>query len=202
MGLIPTITCRRCKREYSAIRGRCPHCGTRKTKQSERTPTTTAGTRTGTAANSRVNSNAKWQMIFGLVLVAAVIIAVIAIIMISTGGEKPAKTTPPPEVTVTPPPTATPIPTPTPTPTPTVNSITITCFGVEKKDFSADIGEETQLGAIVYPMDVAAEVEWSSTNEGIVTVSDTGVVVGVSSGTASVVAECGGVKQECIVRIR
>jgi len=202
MGLIPTITCRRCKREYSALRGRCPHCGTRKTKQSERTPTTTAGTRPGTTANSRVNSNAKWQMIFGLVLVAAVIIAVIAIIMISTGGEKPAKTTPPPETTVTPPPTtATPIPTPTPTPTPTVTSITITYYGAEKTDFSAPVGDETQLSAIVYPMDIAATVTWSSTDEGILTVSSDGVVVGVSKGKASVIAECGGVKQECIVYI-
>ncbi len=28
MSVIPKITCRRCGREYSGLRSRCPYCGT------------------------------------------------------------------------------------------------------------------------------------------------------------------------------
>lgn len=201
MGLIPNVTCRRCKREYSALRGRCPHCGTRKVKQSERTPATTAGTKPGTSANNRMNSNAKWQLIFGLILVAAVILAVIVLIVVSTNDDDPAKPTPtidPSTVTSTPLITAP--PTLPPEPTVSITSITISYYNDPKESFTAKVGEsDVPLTATVYPLDANAVVTWSSTDESVIKVSSDGVVTAIGSGTASVIAECGGIKAECQV---
>ena len=200
MGFIPQITCRRCKREYSALRGRCPHCGTRKAKQSERTPVTTTAASQGSRANARVNSNAQWQMIFGLVLVAAVIISVIAIVLVSTG-EKAVKADPTPDpsmVTATPAPT--PTATPTPSPTPSITSITIAYANQATTGFTARVGDaDVPLTATVYPLTEDAVVIWSSTDESVATVSQDGVVSAVGSGVAHVMAECGGVRAECKV---
>ena len=43
MGIIPRVTCRRCGRQFSGVRNRCPYCGTRRIKQSDRVPGTTPG---------------------------------------------------------------------------------------------------------------------------------------------------------------
>ena len=42
MSFIPEITCRSCGKKFSALRGRCPHCGTRHVKQTMRTTPATA----------------------------------------------------------------------------------------------------------------------------------------------------------------
>ena len=78
MGFIPQTTCRRCQRQFSVLRARCPHCGTKRTEEGGRTQPTT-----GEVQRSAQNPNAKWQMIFGAILLAAVIIAVIALVSIS-----------------------------------------------------------------------------------------------------------------------
>ena len=83
MSVIPEVKCRRCGQSFSALRSRCPNCGTRRVAQSGRTPAATPGTVKGTAAYERAETNTKWQMIFGLILVVAVILAVI--VMVSTG---------------------------------------------------------------------------------------------------------------------
>ena len=87
MGFIPKTTCRRCFREYSGLRSRCPYCGTKKVKDSTRTPASTDSTVRGTAANSRAAANAKWQMIFGAIILAVVILAVIVLISVSISGD-------------------------------------------------------------------------------------------------------------------
>ena len=43
MSFIPRVTCRRCGRQFSGIRGRCPYCGTRRVRQSDRVPNPTPG---------------------------------------------------------------------------------------------------------------------------------------------------------------
>ena len=83
MSLIPEVKCRRCGESFSSLRSRCPNCGTRRVSQSGRTPAATPGTVRGTEAYERAAVNTKWQLIFGLILVVAVILAVI--VMVSTG---------------------------------------------------------------------------------------------------------------------
>ena len=75
MSFIPRVTCRRCGRQYSGLRGRCPYCGTRRVKQSDRVPATSASTDPGSAAGERAASNSRWQLIFGGILLLAVILA-------------------------------------------------------------------------------------------------------------------------------
>ena len=101
MGMIPEVKCRRCGETFSSLRSRCPNCGTRRVAQSTRTPGTTPGTVRGTASYERAETNTKWQMIFGLILVVAVILAVIVMVSTSLDGADnvPSKVTPPVAVT-------------------------------------------------------------------------------------------------------
>lgn len=203
MGFIPEITCRHCGKKFSAIHNRCPHCGTRRVKQSSRAPSTTTSAKQGSSANSRASVNAKWQFIFGCVLVVAVIAAVIVLISASLGaGSKEPVPTPTPSMPVdTPTPTPTPPPTPTPSPTPNVSSITITWMGNALTEFTQPMGSTIDLDAVVYPIEVEAEVEWSSSDEGIFTIDQNGVLTPVSSGWANVIAQCGGITATCRVYV-
>ena len=123
MGFIPRVTCRRCGRQYSGLRGRCPYCGTRRVKQSDRVPATSASSDPSTPAGERAASNSRWQLVFGGILLLAVILAVVVLVSISLNGSVNGgtrTTVPPisePPVTSTPYiPTSTPQPTPTPDP--------------------------------------------------------------------------------------
>lgn len=199
MSFIPQTVCRRCKREYSVLRSRCPHCGTRKTSQSERTPVSSSATKPGTSASNRRDANSQWQMLFGLILVAAVIIAVIVIIVVSTKEpkEEPLPEPTPPVETVAP----TPPPTPSPPPTAEIVSITISYYNSPRTEFSAHIGDQVPLNATIYPLDAGATVTWRSTDESVVTVDSDGLVTAVGSGNATIIAECNGVQAECKVGI-
>ena len=77
MGFIPRLTCRRCGRQYSGLHSRCPYCGTRRVKSSDRVPSPTPAMNPGTDAARRAGTGTKWQMIFGAILLGAVILAVI-----------------------------------------------------------------------------------------------------------------------------
>ena len=201
MSFIPRITCRRCGRQYSGLLGRCPYCGTRRVKQSDRVPAPTPGMNPETNAARRAGVNTKWQMVFGTVLLAAVILAVIVLVSSSLNGgilSTPSPTLPP----VTPPPSSTPTPTPTPSPTPVLDGIEITFFGEKATDFSMDMGKTIQLQAIIYPLDITAEITWSIEDEEIATVDETGLVTAVSPGMTNVIAECYGVSASCIVRVK
>ncbi len=205
MSFIPTVTCRRCGHQYSAIHRQCPKCGTRRSQQSGRTPAGTPSTVKGTAANGRAAVNAKWQMIFGLILVAAIIIAVIVLVSVSLNGadSKPAATTPPPSQSAAP---ASPSPSPSPSPTPNVTSLKIRYYNEERKEFAVSIGgTPTPLNAEVYPKDVEAKVEWTIADESIATINvkDDGTVevTGVKSGNTTLTAACGGVTAQCKVYV-
>lgn len=174
MGLIPRVTCRRCGRQYSGLRGRCPYCGTRRVRQSDRVPATSASTNPATGAGERAASNARWQLIFGGILLLAVILAVVVLVSISLNGATSpgAKVTPPPntEAAATPSPT----PSPTPAPTPTVDSVTIYYNGAPADDagysMRPDWGTLT-ISVVVFPqtVDVSSGIVWSSSDESVVT---------------------------------
>lgn len=202
MGFIKKNICPNCSAEYSALRPSCPACGTRKPQPSSRTPAATDSVRQGTEANARAEENTRWQLIFGLCLVAAVIIAVIVLITTTLNGsyDTYATPTPPEEVDTLPSPSVP--PTPTPTPTPTVEELKMTFLGTATEGFAMDIGETIQLKESIYPLEILGPVEWSSENEAICTVDETGLVTGVSSGTTKVILRCFGASAECTVLVR
>lgn len=199
MGLIKKTICPKCGQEYSVLRADCPYCGARQQKQSARTASSSDSVRKGTTAAARAEVNTQWQFILGLCLVAAVIIAVIILITSTINGDyETAAPSPSAVETLTP----SPSPTATPTPTPTVESVTITFLGQEKTEFATSIGNTTALDATVYPLDVEGAIEWSSSDESILTVDENGVVTAVGAGWASVIARCYGAAAQCKVLVR
>lgn len=175
MKIIPEVKCRRCGESFSALRTTCPSCGTRRVAQSTRTPAATPSTNAGTAAYERSNVNTRWQMIFGLILVAAVILAVI--VMVSTGlndnsygtsqPAKPGKTTQvevPEDVA----PTPEAVPTPTPSPTPQIQTLEIVYEYEDRKveDVSMRVGDSLPFYARILPSDIQGNVEWRIDNAG------------------------------------
>ena len=200
MSVIPKITCRRCGREYSGLRSRCPYCGTSRKKSAERIPLRTSSANAGTPAAEHAAVNTKWQLLFGGILLIAVVAAVIVLITVSLNAEKnsSAAVDPTPPATVS---SAAPVTTPTPTPTPSVTSVTITFLGSKRTEFAAKVGDEVQLSATVYPTGTDQTVTWSSKDESVAKVSDKGVVTGVGKGTTTITVECGGVKADCTVYI-
>lgn len=213
MSVIPEVKCRRCGESFSALRSRCPNCGTRRVTQSARTPGATPSTVKGTAAYERAETNTKWQMIFGLILVVAVILAVI--VMVSTslngldnGGSGGKASTPPP-VTEAPPTVDVP-PTPPPTPTPTVESIKIFNFNNEiTSDFTMHMGDApVTLQATAYPVEqfTDARFTWTCSDESLLklTVSDDTKeckceILGTRNGGVSLTAACNGTELKLIV---
>ena len=165
MSLIPEVKCRRCGERFSSLRSRCPNCGTRRVAQSSRTPGATPGTVSGTASYERAGANTRWQMIFGLILVVAVILAVIVMVSTSLNGtdvsvkpNKPAAVEP----TVAPEaPVVEPVPTPTPTPPPTVEVIQIRYGDDEKDDITMPPGQILTFNAYVSPLTITDKVKWS-----------------------------------------
>ncbi len=202
MSVVPRITCRRCGRAFSGLRSRCPYCGTRRVKQSDRSPGATPELNVDTAAAQRAGVNTKWQLIFGVILLAAVILAVVVLVSVSLN-DAAAKATPTPPA-VTPTETPPPTPTPSPTPTPTVESITITFLNATMEDFTVGIDNTVQLQSVIYPMniDTVGAIKWVSSKPEIATVDDTGLVTGISAGMCYVQVECYGVKSNiCYVHV-
>lgn len=204
MGIVPQITCRNCQKTYSGLKNKCPYCGEERKRASTRSTVSASSVQSGTSAAGRAQYNAKWQMIFGVILIAAIVLAVIVLISVSLKGgsdDQPNHDVSPSPV-LTPSPTPSPSPTPIPSPTPAVTSITISSYGRATTDFSLDIAEEVQLTATVYPLDVAAEVEWSSEDESIAYIDENGKVMGISSGNTTVYCKSGAITASCIVRVR
>ena len=178
MDLIPQVECRRCGTEYSSLQSRCPKCGARKMKQTQRAPGTTSGTVAGTYANDQAQVNARWQMSFAAILVVAVILAMIVLISTSLnttpggadsqhGGSQVIVDT---ETSPTPTPTIT----PSPTPTPEITGLELYYAGTKITEFTEAIGRETPLTLSYYPMNVPVamgDIKWSSDNEEVCTVT-------------------------------
>lgn len=180
MSVIPEVKCRRCGESFSVLRSRCPNCGTRRVSQSTRTPAPTPSTVKGTAAYERAETNTRWQLIFGLILVVAVILAVIVMVSTSLSGldnqsgrtSNNNVTSTPTIVAESPAPTVEPPPTPTPTPTPTVEAINIQCFGTDVAgEFTMRLSVDPviTLQATVLPMEVFTNpnITWKSSDESL-----------------------------------
>lgn len=172
MGMIPEVKCRRCGETFSSLRSRCPNCGTRRVAQSSRVPGPTPGTVKGTAAYDRAEANTKWQMIFGLILVVAVILAVIVMVSTSLDGadNTESKITPPIAVTNDIPAIEA-APTASPTPTPSLEKIEIKFYErTLDTDFTMRLvdAQTLTLTAVPYPMTVeGVKFTWSVSDDSV-----------------------------------
>ena len=218
MGMIPQVRCRRCGASFSSLRSRCPSCGTRVVTQSNRVPGTTPGTIRGTAAHDRAETNTKWQLAFGLILVVAVILSVV--VMVSTSlvntDNSNVKVTATPALLSELAPQIESAPTPEPTPMPKVESIKI--LYMNTKDLTPQnawptmhIGEAININAVVYPMDIVNPVvEWSCSDANeeymIMNVKDDGTVdlqcVGAVQGGVQITVSCNGTSQTITIYCR
>ena len=217
MGIIPRVTCRRCGRQFSGVRNRCPYCGTRRIKQSDRVPGTTPGQDPSTPAGQRASVNTRWQMMFGGILVAAVILAVIVLVSVSLNGTGIERQSPSPSIdpAASASPTPTPTPTPMPTPTPSIESINIYYGSSAMNDdvtFNLADGNTVTLTVQVWPVpeggmeSIAGDLQWSVSNPDIATLSTEGnsctiTFTGVN-GSFDLSVSCYGRTDTCVVRTR
>lgn len=215
MNIIPEVKCRRCGESFSSLRSRCPNCGTRRVSQSNRSPSPTPSTVNGTEAYARASQNTKWQLLFGLILVVAVILAVV--VMVSTGlkgidssNKKVQATMPVPSESASLIETA---PTPPPTPTPNVETVAM-IWGVthyEESEFTMHLAnaddEEFTMSAQAFPLTIENPTfEWSVDQEGVLllTPNATGSEctirqIGTIAGGVKLMVTCGGVTSTCRV---
>lgn len=198
MSIIPKTTCSRCHRQYTSTRSSCPYCGERKSRDLGRSVPASDSAVRGTQANARSAEDLNWQMIFGTIIVVAVLAAVIAIVsvgvngdvssassldadtLLTTDGENTDGIVPAASTAV---PTATPEPTPIPTPEQQVTSIAITYLGTDQPGFTQYVGDKVQLDVAFYPINNDLTPEWSSSDESVATVDQTGLVTLVGAGT-------------------
>ena len=204
MGFIPSIKCERCNRQYSALRGSCPHCGTKKPQAAPAAVPVTDSVVRDTPAARKAAENINWQMLIGGILVVCIIVVVLVIVSstVSKQADDPfaGEDIPVEAVAATAVPTPTAAPTPSPTPPPVVTSLMIMYGGREMVDFTERVGTEIQLQADTYPLSENVEVTWSSSDEDVATVSDNGLVTITGSGACTITAVAGGIRKECIAR--
>jgi len=223
MGLIPEITCQRCGFKYSGLKSRCPKCGAARANQSTRAAATTASVTEGTAARARAQVNGQWQLIFAGILVVTVLLAVV--VLIAGGGDNsvriPADS--PSQVGqsgdaqqgISISDTYLPSPSPSPEPTPegpdpnAITSLQLIFLDspLESEITMSNAGEiSMQLECRTFPQNANAVIEWSSSDENVLIVDDTGLItiVGVDpsySLSATVTAKVGELSASVIVRV-
>ncbi len=196
------VKCSRCDRRYSGFRTRCPYCGARRSKKGKRAE----------------DDNSKLKLIIGLLLIVILVVAVIVLIVMAIKGgdgdsKDPASTTTAPVETVTPADDvesvdSTPIPTveptvePTPTEPPAIGpeSVNITLWGQTKTDITVKVGDSYDLEYSTIPANAEGEAVWSSDNEDVVVVLQSGNITIIGAGTTTVRLKVGDAEASCIVR--
>ena len=202
MSLVPNTTCRRCHRQYPSFRGRCPYCGTKKTKEVRSAVPETDSVVRGTQASKNAAEGMNMQMLIGGVLLVALMVAAIASVSASVG--RAAKDQQQVMQQMTQQMQTTPIPLPSATPTPmpsaTPQITDVECrWGpqgaidyIEIGYFGLNSGSSIDLHLTWFPQTVVATPEWSVDDESIMTIepnesgSDCHCVLVGESGTETV----------------
>ena len=205
MAIITEVKCSRCDKRYSALRGRCPYCGARRSSKGK---------------YSEDPDNIKGRTIIGVLILLALLAAVITLIVISVKNSDSGDKTDPAQTsaiiddssnTSIPGPSLEPSPTPPEVsfepPAPSVQSVTITYAGSTLVDFSEPVGKTLTLKAKITPADIDLVPEWTSSNPEVFDVvpdDTTGISVKVTMlkrGTATLTCTVGDKTAECIVRV-
>ena len=214
MSFIPKTTCARCHRQYPSTRAACPYCGEKRSRDLNRSVPESDSAVRGTQANARSAENLNWQMIFGTIIVMAVLAAVIVIVSVGVNKDMSSASVQTPELAAagegqsvesvpgaaaTAVPTATPVPTPVPTDSPRVTSVAITYLGNDQPGFTQRVGDKVQLDVAFYPLNNELTPEWSSSNENVATVDSTGLVTLVGEGNCVITVSVAGKTDTCDV---
>ncbi len=202
MSFIPKITCRKCKRQYSGLSKKCPHCSAVRQTTSTKAATTSDRAKDSAATNE----NAKWQFAFGITVVSAVMLSVVVLItsnLDEVGGNSDSEIADPigsaPPIAATP----TPLPTPTPTPVTPPDSIDIYFLTEPSEGFTLAVGDSPlKLDVQIFPLTVTAPVEWISSDTAIFTVDSTGSVTAVGPGSGTLTVSCAGVTDSIPVYVK
>ena len=84
---------------------------------------------------------------------------------------------------------------------PVLNSISITYGGDPRTDITMKVGEVIQLRCTTDPSDYEGTAAWSSSNESVFVVLQTGEVTAASVGTATLKVTLGDKTAECLIRV-
>lgn len=231
--LLPKVTCPACGAEYPFNAALCPDCGEpkpekqrsdrakRKLRFPSRAAAGTVSFMEGTAEKAGALLNGRWQIAFAAILSLAVLLAVV---VLTASGDAPGVATPAKQGSSSTAPVASssitisdtylPTPSPSPVPTPEVVQNPITSMEIVflnnatgpditlNKDGQISI----QLELRTFPQNNDVKQNWSSSNENILTVDNTGLVqvVGVdpvNGSNAIIKVECGGLEASLIIRV-
>ena len=205
------VKCGRCDRHYSKFRSRCPYCGALRSNKSKRAVD---------------NDNATWKVVAGVAILLLLIAAVAAILIMTYAGQNtPDASNPDQQGSAeqggqdgTPTSDSGGVdsvdgedstggdngqPEPTPDPEPVVlNSIRITTrSGSTRTDITMHVRDVVTLSYRTDPADYEGKVTWSSSNENVFIVLQSGELTAVSAGTATLKIVMGDKTAECIVRV-
>lgn len=80
-------------------------------------------------------------------------------------------------------------------------SVPATAVVLDVESKTLGVGETLQLTATPAPSDTTDPVVWSSDEETVATVSETGLVTAIAPGTAVIKAVCGSVSATCTIEV-
>lgn len=85
---------------------------------------------------------------------------------------------------------------------PKIEAESIDITNLSGKELEISVGDIYILNAIVFPENTTdKKISWASSDERVTTVSDEGLVTGISAGTATITASCGEVSATCEVTV-
>ena len=228
--LLPKVTCQGCGTSYPITASVCPWCGEPKPQKTKRESkiklrfpsrpaANTVSSMEGSAEKAGAVLSGRWQLMFALILAAAVLLAVITLAL---SGDTPGLSAPTHQgsaaqtqssaITIS----DTYLPTPSPSPEPTPEVVQNPITSMEIVFLNNALGPDVtlnkdgqialQLELRTFPQNANVTQSWSSSNENILTVDNTGYVqvVGVdpvNGSNATITVECGGLKASVIIRV-
>ena len=167
MKYMPTVKCPQCGMEFSAMLAECPHCGKRRTRETDKDFTIRPEVESKPAQKTEEVRPAEkpktklpaWQSLLGVALIVLGLVAA-GLACFTLGREQSAR------AAATPVPTATATPMPTPTPTPTVNGLALYAFDrLLDEGFTAYVGDTVTVTVKSDPELPKAIFTWSVSAE-------------------------------------
>lgn len=81
------------------------------------------------------------------------------------------------------------------------DTIPVTGITLDKTALTMEVKTTEQIKATVLPADTTSTISWTSSNEKVAIVDNTGKVTALTKGTATITAAADGIKAECVVTV-